>query len=73
MTHVEDPRAAPPIRWGIIGAGGIAGTFADAVTAHTRAQVVAVGSRNRDRSSRFATAHGIPTTHLGYRDLVADP
>jgi len=73
MTHVEDPRTAPPIRWGILGAGGIAGAFADAVTAHTRAQVVAVGSRTRDRSSRFATAHGIPTTHLGYRDLVQDP
>jgi predicted dehydrogenase len=73
MTHVEDPRSAPPIRWGILGAGGIAGSFADAVTAHTRAQLVAVGSRNRDRSSRFATAHGIPTTHLGYRDLVANP
>jgi predicted dehydrogenase len=73
MTHVEDPRSAPPIRWGILGAGGIAGSFADAVTAHTRAQLVAVGSRNRDRASRFATAHGIPTTHLGYRDLVTDP
>ena len=73
MTHVEDPRSAPPIRWGILGAGGIAGTFADAVNAHTRAQLAAVGSRNRDRSSRFATAHHVPTTHLGYRDLVDDP
>ncbi len=73
MTHVEDPRSAPPIRWGILGAGGIAGSFADAVNAHTRAQIVAVGSRNRDRASRFATAHGIPTTHLGYRHLVEDP
>ncbi|WP_298459172.1 Gfo/Idh/MocA family protein [uncultured Cellulomonas sp.] len=73
MSHVEDPRTAPPIRWGILGAGGIAASFADAVNAHTRAQLVAVGSRNRDRSSRFATAHGIPTTHLGYRQLVEDP
>jgi predicted dehydrogenase len=73
MTHVEDPRSAPPIRWGILGAGGIAGSFADAVNAHTRAQLAAVGSRNRDRASRFATAHHIPTTHLGYRHLVEDP
>jgi predicted dehydrogenase len=72
MTHVEDPRSAPPIRWGILGAGGIAGSFADAVNAHTRAQLVAVGSRNRDRASRFATAHHVPTTHVGYRDLVED-
>jgi predicted dehydrogenase len=69
MARIEDPRTAPPLRWGILGAGD----FADAVNAHTRAQLVAVGSRNRDRSERFATAHGIPTTHLGYRDLVEDP
>ena len=73
MARIEDPRTAPPLRWGILGAGYIAGEFADAVNAHTRAQLVAVGSRNRDRSERFATAHGIPTTHHGYRDLVEDP
>jgi predicted dehydrogenase len=73
MTHVLDPRTAPPIRWGILGAGNIAGQFAHAVNAHTRAQLVAVGSRTKDRCERFATAHGIPTTHLGYRDLVEDP
>jgi len=73
MARTPDPRTAPPIRWGIIGAGRIAGAFAAAVGQHTRAQVVAVGSRNRDRAERFATAHGIPTTHLGYDALVEDP
>lgn len=73
MARTEDPRTAPPIRWGILGAGGIAAAFADAVREHTRAQLVAVGSRNRDRAERFATAHGIPTTHVGYRQLVEDP
>ncbi|GHS85513.1 Gfo/Idh/MocA family protein [Cellulomonas hominis] len=73
MSRTEDPRTAPPIRWGILGAGNIAGSFAEAVSAHTRAQLVAVGSRRHDRAERFATAHGIPTTHLGYRDLVEDP
>jgi predicted dehydrogenase len=73
MALTEDPRTAPPIRWGILGAGGIAGAFADAVRAGTRAQLVAVGSRDHTRAERFATAHGIPTTHIGYRDLVEDP
>ena len=72
MARTEDPRTAPPIRWGILGAGGIAAVFASAVNAHTRAQLVAVGSRNRDRAERFATAHGIPTVHTGYRGLVED-
>lgn len=73
MTRTEDPRTAPPIRWGILGAGGIASHFAATVSAKTRSQIVAVGSRNRDRAERFATAHGIPTTHVGYRELVEDP
>lgn len=73
MAHVEDPRTAPSIRWGILGAGNIAATFARAVNSHTRSPVLAVGSRNRDRGERFATAQGIPTTHVGYRDLVEDP
>jgi predicted dehydrogenase len=73
MPRTPDPRTAPSIRWGILGAGGIAGSFADAVAQHTRAQLVAVGSRSRDRAERFATGHGIPTTHLGYQALVDDP
>jgi len=73
MARTPDPRTAPSIRWGILGAGRIAASFVDAVGAHTRAQVVAVGSRNRDRAQRFATAHAIPTTHLGYEALVEDP
>jgi len=73
MTYVEDPRTAPPIRWGILGPGGIAHVFALAVNRYTRAQLVAVGSRNRDRAERFATQHGIPTTHVGYEALVEDP
>ncbi len=73
MARTEDPRTAPPIRWGILGAGRIAGAFADAVNQHTRAQLVAVGSRHRDRAERFATGHGIPTTHVGYDRLVEDP
>lgn len=72
MTYADDPRTAPPLRWGILGPGGIARTFALAVR-HTRQQIVAVGSRNRDRAERFATAHGVPTVHVGYQQLVEDP
>jgi len=72
MTYADDPRTAPPLRWGILGPGGIARTFALAVR-HTRQQIVAVGSRNRDRAERFATQHGVPTVHVGYQQLVEDP
>ena len=72
MSLVDDPRSAPSIRWGILGPGGIARTFAEAVLGHTRSQVVAVGSRDYSRAERFATKYGIPTTHEGYERLVAD-
>ena len=45
---------APPLRWGILGAGDIAATFADAVLARTRGEVAAVGSRSRSRGEAFA-------------------
>ena len=48
---VPDPREAPPLRWGILGAGGIAATFADALLARTRGEAAAVGSRPAPRSS----------------------
>ncbi|MCB7135275.1 Gfo/Idh/MocA family protein [Cellulosimicrobium marinum] len=70
---VPDPRTAPPVRWGILGAGGIASTLADAVRRHTQGRVAAVGSRDRVKAERFATAHGVPTTHVGYDALVEDP
>jgi len=72
MSLAEDPRSAPSIRWGILGPGGIANTFADAVHGYTRSRVVAVGSRDRTRAERFATKYGVPTTHEGYERLVAD-
>ncbi|WP_253182026.1 Gfo/Idh/MocA family protein [Cellulosimicrobium cellulans] len=70
---VPDPRTAPPVRWGVLGAGGIASSFAEAVRQHTQGRVAAVGSRDRVRAERFATAHGVPTTHEGYDALVEDP
>ena len=79
MTVAPDPREAPPIRWGILGAGHIASRFVTAVQQHTQGQVVAVGSRDRERGAEFAaahrigTGHRIGTVHEGYAALVADP
>ena len=79
MTVAPDPREAPPIRWGILGAGHIASRFVTAVQQHTQGQVVAVGSRDRERGEAFAAAHRIGTghrigaVHEGYAALVADP
>ena len=73
MTTPEDILAAPPIRWGILGPGGIAAAFAHDVARHTRGQVVAVGSRSRDRAERFAAEWEVPRAHASYEGLVDDP
>ncbi|WP_341718479.1 Gfo/Idh/MocA family oxidoreductase [Micromonospora sp. FIMYZ51] len=64
---------APGLGWGIIGAGFIAGKFVNAVTKHTSSEVVAVGSRNLEKATAFATQQGIPAAHGSYRELVEDP
>ncbi|WP_299440791.1 Gfo/Idh/MocA family protein [uncultured Phycicoccus sp.] len=69
---VPDPMDAPPLRWGVVGPGGIANTFAGAVRSGTRSQVVAVGSRSAERASAFARRHGVARSHGSYEALVAD-
>ncbi len=72
-TAVPDPMDAPPVRWGVLGPGGIANTFASALRAGTRSEVVAVGSRSADRASGFARRHGVARSYGSYEALVADP
>lgn len=71
--RTPDPHSAPPLRWGILGTGGIAGRMVDALRYHTRQTVVAVGSRSHDRAQQFASDKGIPRSCDSYERLVADP
>ena len=61
------------IRWGIIGTGGIASTFAGDVALLTDAQVVAVGSRSQGSADEFADRFGIERRHPSYQALADDP
>jgi len=70
---VPDLLAAPAIRWGVIGAGNIAGSFSDGVRDRTAARVTAVGSRSVAKAQEFADAHAPGArAHGSYEDLVAD-
>ncbi|MCU0282748.1 MAG: Gfo/Idh/MocA family oxidoreductase [Candidatus Nanopelagicales bacterium] len=73
MDLAEGLRAAPPIRWGILGPGGIAAAFTEDLLRETRSTVVAVGSRSQERADRFAAAVGAQRAHASYEALVADP
>jgi predicted dehydrogenase len=63
---------APPLRWGVLGTGWIAGRFCTALRASTRQQVYAVGSRSSPTAARFARAVGAARAHGSYVDLVED-
>jgi len=69
-ASVPDPQAAPPVRWGLLGTGGIAHTFARAVRHRTSAQVVAVGSRNLEKAQAFAADFEVPHAFGSYEELV---
>jgi predicted dehydrogenase len=70
--RTPDPRAAPVLRWGVIGTGWIAEHFVGAVQRNTEQRIVAVGSRDAGRSAVFAGRHEIERPYGSYADLAAD-
>jgi predicted dehydrogenase len=62
-----------PLRWGIIGTGGIASSFAKDLLRFSDHKVVAVGSRGQGKADEFAAKFGIPRAYPSYEALVADP
>jgi predicted dehydrogenase len=64
---------AVSIRWGILGAGGIAGVVGPEIAAEPGNDVVAVAARDLDRATRLAHAVGAPRSYGSYAELVADP
>ena len=61
-----------PIRWGIIGAGGIADTVAGDIGLVDNNVVTAVAARDADRAAAFASKHGAERSYGSYEALVAD-
>src|SRR5579872_265752 len=61
------------LRWGILGAGKFAGTFAKGIAASRTGTLVAIGSRSQETADRFGDEYGVPRRHASYDALVADP
>ncbi|HEX3908992.1 MAG TPA: Gfo/Idh/MocA family oxidoreductase [Mycobacteriales bacterium] len=60
------------IRWGIIGTGNIASTFARDLQLLDDAELVAVGSRQKSSADDFGDRFGAPHRHPSYESLVGD-
>ncbi|QXZ80507.1 Gfo/Idh/MocA family protein [Rhizobium sp. L51/94] len=61
---------APPLRWGILGSGWIAETFVRSVKAHTRQNIVGIGSRSLGTAEIFAAKWGIERVFDSYDALA---
>lgn len=62
-----------PIRWGILGAGGIAAKLATDLSRTEGNTLAAVAARDGDRAADFAERFGAGTSYGDYRRLVDDP
>ena len=62
---------AEKIRWGILGCGKIANKFASDLKLVGDAELVAVGSRDKDRATAFADIHQVARVFSGYDELAA--
>jgi predicted dehydrogenase len=60
------------IRWGILGTGGIARKFADALALLPDARLTAVGSRTAASAEAFGASYKIPHCHGSYAGLMQD-
>jgi predicted dehydrogenase len=61
-----------PIRWGILGTGGIAGVFTADLLGLDGHEVAAVGSRAPATAAAFADRYGIGRSYGSYAELAAD-
>jgi predicted dehydrogenase len=61
------------VRWGILGTGGIAASFAADLPLVPGAELAAVGSRTDAAAAAFASRFDIPRAHGSWAALAADP
>jgi predicted dehydrogenase len=61
------------VRWGLVGTARINERLMPALRAAARSELVAVGSRDRDKAAAYAAKWNIPRAHGSYDALLADP
>jgi predicted dehydrogenase len=72
VDYLLPGRGEPGLRWGVIGAGWIAGFFVGAMHRHTTQRAVAVATRSLEKATAFAAEHGIATPYGSVDALLDD-
>ncbi|HEY5807135.1 MAG TPA: Gfo/Idh/MocA family oxidoreductase, partial [Povalibacter sp.] len=60
-----------PLRWGIVGTGGIANHMASMIKLAAGAELAAVASRKIETAKQFATKHGIPGAFGSWSEMLS--
>ena len=60
-----------PLRWGIVGTGGIANSMASMIKLAARAELAAVASRKLDTAKQFASKHAIPNAFGSWAEMLS--
>ena len=63
---------ASTLNWGIIGAGGIAKTFAKGLAASRTGKLLAIASRSQEKAEKFGQDFNVPRRYGSYEALLAD-
>src|SRR5689334_17026131 len=61
------------LEWGVIGTGGIAADFVQALQHSKRCKVVNVAGSSREKGKAFAARWGLPRSSETIAELLADP
>ncbi|KAB2341586.1 Gfo/Idh/MocA family protein [Actinomadura rudentiformis] len=69
---IKTSQGAFVIRWGILGAGGIAGSVCHDIALSTGSVVTAVAARDAGRAEAFAARYGAARSYGSYAELLAD-
>jgi len=65
-------RMSHTVKWGILSAGNISGTFAEALKEAESSELYAVAARDSGDAEAFAGKHGGAKSYEGYEALLAD-
>ncbi len=66
-----DKQTDRPLRWGIVGTGGIANHMASMIKLAARAELAAVASRKLETARQFASKHGIPGAFGSWSEMLS--
>jgi predicted dehydrogenase len=72
VQHVKHIRTLP-LQWGVIGTGGIAADFCQALIGSTRCRVINVVGTSPHKASAFATRFGVSAWSEDLAQLLSDP